>query len=161
MGVWGLVAGAVCLGGLGACALGLVRLINLAKHETVQAELEVEWAVASVPQEHQAAYMAHYGSLAKRPTIAVLLALFLGGLGAHRFYLGQTRVGMWYLLFSWTGIPALIAFVETFTLTGRVIECNRQAAREAAVKINEQTLPDKLPNVARPNKNQRAKDPDP
>jgi len=135
--IWGLVAGAACLGSLGAYILGLVRLINMTKYQTASAELEVEWAVESLPPEQQAAFMAHYGALAKRPTTAVLLALFLGGLGAHRFYLGQMRAGMWYLCFCWTGIPALIAFVEAFTLTGRVIEINRRAAREAAVKINE------------------------
>ena len=140
MNVWGLVAVAVCLGSLGAYILGLVRLVNMAKYEAAKAELEVEWAVESLPPEHQVAFMAHYGALAKRPTIAVLLALFLGGLGAHRFYLGQTRVGIWCLFFCWTGIPTLIAFVETPTLTGRVIEINRRAAREAAVKINAQML---------------------
>lgn len=43
---------------------------------------------------------------------AALLALFLGGLGAHRFYLGQTFLGLMYILFCWTFIPAIVAFVE-------------------------------------------------
>lgn len=45
-------------------------------------------------------------------TTALVLAFFLGGLGAHKFYLGQTVQGVVYLLFCWTFIPALIAFVE-------------------------------------------------
>lgn len=50
--------------------------------------------------------------------VAALLAFFLGGLGIHRFYLGQWW-GLLYLLFCWTFIPGLIAFVETivFLLT--------------------------------------------
>lgn len=43
---------------------------------------------------------------------AILLALFLGGLGFHRFYLGQTVMGLMYLLFSWTFIPMFVAFIE-------------------------------------------------
>ena len=43
---------------------------------------------------------------------AALLALFLGGIGGHKFYLGQTGMGILYLLFFWTLIPALIAFIE-------------------------------------------------
>lgn len=43
---------------------------------------------------------------------AALLAFFLGGLGIHKFYLGQTGWGIVYLLFCWTGIPAIAAFVE-------------------------------------------------
>lgn len=43
---------------------------------------------------------------------AALLALFLGGLGVHKFYLGQAVQGIIYILFCWTFIPSLIAFVE-------------------------------------------------
>jgi len=43
---------------------------------------------------------------------AALLALFLGGLGIHRFYLGRPTSGIFYLLFCWTFIPAIIAFIE-------------------------------------------------
>jgi hypothetical protein len=44
--------------------------------------------------------------------IAVLLALFLGGLGIHKFYLDRPGWGIVYLLFSWTFIPAIIALFE-------------------------------------------------
>jgi TM2 domain-containing membrane protein YozV len=43
---------------------------------------------------------------------AAILAIFLGGLGAHKFYLGQTGAGIVYLLFCWTFIPAFIGFIE-------------------------------------------------
>jgi hypothetical protein len=33
------------------------------------------------------------------------LALFLGGIGVHRFYLGQTAKGILSLIFFWTCIP--------------------------------------------------------
>lgn len=48
----------------------------------------------------------------KSRVAAILLAFFLGGIGAHKFYLGQTGQGLLYLCFFWTGIPALIALVE-------------------------------------------------
>lgn len=40
-----------------------------------------------------------------------LFALFLGGFGVHKFYAGKIGVGIVYLLFCWTLIPAIIAFV--------------------------------------------------
>jgi len=43
---------------------------------------------------------------------AALFAFFLGGIGVHKFYLGQVGLGIVYLLFCWTLIPSLIAFVE-------------------------------------------------
>lgn len=48
----------------------------------------------------------------KSRVVAILLALFLGGLGAHKFYLGQPGWGILYLLFFWTFIPAFVAFIE-------------------------------------------------
>lgn len=50
--------------------------------------------------------------MSKSRGTAAVLALLLGGLGAHKFYLGQTGMGILYLLFFWTFIPAAIAFVE-------------------------------------------------
>ena len=43
---------------------------------------------------------------------AILLAIFLGGLGVHRFYLGNTIIGLLYFLLSWTFIPLFVSWVE-------------------------------------------------
>ena len=57
----------------------------------------------------------------KSKVVAGVLALFLGGLGVHKFYLGQTGLGILYLclyffgiffLFIPTLIIGVIAFVE-------------------------------------------------
>ena len=45
--------------------------------------------------------------------ITALLAFFLGSFGIHRFYLGETKKGLLYLVFCWTFIPAIIAFFDT------------------------------------------------
>ncbi|MGB3766007.1 MAG: NINE protein [Phormidesmis sp.] len=52
----------------------------------------------------------------KNKVVAAVLAFFLGWIGVHRFYLGESGAGILYLLFCWTGIPAIIAFFETFIL---------------------------------------------
>lgn len=44
--------------------------------------------------------------------VAGILALLLGGIGAHKFYQGNTRNGVLYLCFFWTAIPAILAFIE-------------------------------------------------
>jgi TM2 domain-containing membrane protein YozV/ribosomal protein L40E len=48
----------------------------------------------------------------KTKIAAALFAFFLGGFGAHKFYLGQIGKGFLYLLFCWTLIPGIIAFIE-------------------------------------------------
>ena len=44
--------------------------------------------------------------------IAVLIALFFGGIGVHRFYLNRPLSGVLYLAFCWTFIPAIMALAE-------------------------------------------------
>ncbi len=48
----------------------------------------------------------------KNKMLAAILGIVLGGLGAHKFYLGNAGLGIIYLLFCWTGIPAIVGFVE-------------------------------------------------
>ncbi|HHB91890.1 MAG TPA: NINE protein [Thioploca sp.] len=48
---------------------------------------------------------------AKKLTL-LLLTLFTGGFGIHRFYLGNYLWGTIYLLFFWTFIPVLISLIE-------------------------------------------------
>lgn len=45
-------------------------------------------------------------------TAAAIFAFFLGGIGAHHFYLGNIGLGILYLVFCWTFIPSLIAVIE-------------------------------------------------
>lgn len=44
--------------------------------------------------------------------LAIALALLLGGLGVHKFYLGRIGWGILYLLFFWTFIPSIAALIE-------------------------------------------------
>ncbi len=52
----------------------------------------------------------------KNKSTAIIWCFFLGGLGAHKFYLGQAGLGVLYILFCWTFIPAFIAFIEFIML---------------------------------------------
>lgn len=48
----------------------------------------------------------------KSRVLAAVLAIFLGGLGIHKFYMGKIGWGVAYLILCWTGIPAIVALVE-------------------------------------------------
>jgi TM2 domain-containing membrane protein YozV len=48
----------------------------------------------------------------KSRVTAGLLAILLGDLGVHKFYMGKAGLGCLYILFCWTFIPAIIALIE-------------------------------------------------
>nr|MDO8110723.1 zinc-ribbon domain-containing protein [Candidatus Sigynarchaeota archaeon] len=44
--------------------------------------------------------------------VAGVLALLLGSIGAQFFYMGKIGAGILCIIFCWTGIPALIGFIQ-------------------------------------------------
>ncbi len=81
----------------------------------------------------QAIFYQQYESVRRDEVVGILLALFLGSFGIHHFYLRRTGLGILYLCFFWSGIPALLGFIECFFMPGRVREFNAiQAAGIAA-----------------------------
>lgn len=79
----------------------------------VKAEICPKCGVRQLPAPNSLASTAPNG---KSKLAAALFALFLGGIGIHKFYLGQVGWGIVYLLFCWTFIPAVVAFVEAILL---------------------------------------------
>ena len=48
----------------------------------------------------------------KNKWVAVLLALFAGWMGAHKFYLGKYAQGVIYLVLFWTLMPLVVGWIE-------------------------------------------------
>lgn len=44
--------------------------------------------------------------------IYIMLCLFLGGLGVHKFYAGKWFQGLLYLAFCWTGAPVVLSVFD-------------------------------------------------
>ena len=81
----------------------------------------------------QAVFYQQFEAARRDEVVGILLALFLGTFGAHHFYLRRTGLGILYLCFFWSGIPALLGLIECFFMPGRVREFNAiQAAGIAA-----------------------------
>ena len=54
----------------------------------------------------------------KNRTLAGVLAILTGTIGIHKFYMGQWKKGILYLLFFWTGVPGLLSVLEGAHLLG-------------------------------------------
>ncbi|RPJ50648.1 MAG: TM2 domain-containing protein [Methanobacteriota archaeon] len=72
---------------------------------------EPEVCPACGVRQYSVAGVTHSG---KSRNVAAILAIFLGGLGIHKFYLGKMVQGVIYLIFCWTFIPVIIGFAEGF-----------------------------------------------
>ncbi len=57
-------------------------------------------------------YSGDLNTPCKSKIVAGILAILLGGLGVHKFYLGRVGLGVLYLLFFWTYIPAIVGVIE-------------------------------------------------
>ena len=111
----------------------LIYLIRKSQDQARVSEAAITQIMLSIPQDKQMMFMMQYNNIKKNPTTAILLGLLLGGIGGHKFYLGQTGAGIVYLLFFWTYIPGLIAFFELFNLSAQVGRYNHQKAIELAL----------------------------
>jgi TM2 domain-containing membrane protein YozV len=81
----------------------------------------------------QAIFYQQYEMVRRDEVVGILLALFLGTFGIHHFYLRRAGLGILYCCFSWTGITAILGFIECFFMPARVREFNAiQAAGIAA-----------------------------
>src|SRR5665213_1742624 len=86
-------------------------------------------------QDQRTVYFNAFSRSRKDVTAAVLLAVFLGGFGAHRFYMGEIGWGVVYVLFSWTCIPMIAGLVEAFLMPERVRIYNVVQAQILAAQV--------------------------
>ena len=110
-------------------------LVNKTKEQEKRTQMEIMKLVNLLPEASRSSFLIQYNAEKKNPTTAVILALFLGGIGGHQFYLGHTGLGVLYLIFSWTFIPAFIAFIEAFTISHTVHKMNQDVARKASALL--------------------------
>lgn len=100
---------------------------------------------ATMNSQQRAWFLAEYEHVRKNEVVGVLFALLLGGFGIHRFYMGQNGLGVLYLLFSWTGIPAIAGFVECFFMPGRVRTYNALQAQRLTAMVFGSAVPGATP----------------
>ena len=105
------------------------------RQNALKTKMAVQELVNSLPQNKQAAFMIEYSSRKKDSTTAVLLAIFLGAFGAHKFYLGDAAMGVIYLLFCWTYIPGILGIIDAFSISRKVELINARAANEVAMLL--------------------------
>ena len=89
------------------------------EQQAPEVEKEVVYVQATPPPpqpQYQAPQQPYMPSNGKSKGVAIVLALFLGGFGVHKFYLGRGGQGVLYLLFCWTFVPSFLALIDFIVL---------------------------------------------
>lgn len=116
------------------------------------AKLEIE-ILATLTKEQKAPFLVEMSSRRKNKSTALLFLIFLGGTGAHHFYLGNTTPGLLYLILNFVigslcaiftclisliiSLPVLWTFllIEVCSLSTNVEEANLKIAKEIASRV--------------------------
>jgi TM2 domain-containing membrane protein YozV len=117
-----------------------VLLTRKSRGNTIATETLFSQIIQQVPADKQILFLMQYNSIKKNSTTAVLLAVFLGGLGVHKFYMEQPGIGILYLLFCWTGIPEVLGILEALTISNSVAEYNQKLTQQIAVAYGATSL---------------------
>ncbi|GAU76257.1 TM2 domain-containing protein [Fusibacter sp. 3D3] len=75
-----------------------------------------KYMTVQINQPYSPQFVAPTYKTTKNKTAAGVLAIFLGALGVHKFYLGKPLQGIIYLLFCWTYIPGILGVIDGIIL---------------------------------------------
>lgn len=116
--------------------IGFVFLfVDVKKKQDVASKALRSLILKNLPADKQAIFFMQYNASCKNITVALLLNFFLGGVGAHKFYLNKTTEGFIYLLLSWTLLPAVVAFFELFLESYYVRKYNEDVAKNTYIML--------------------------
>ena len=90
----------------------------------------VKYLTKKMSASEKFAFYNVYNLRKKETAIGVTLALVLGGLGIHRFWLGETKAAFTYLIFCWTILPIFFAIVDAACMGDICRKHNNQIAKE-------------------------------
>jgi TM2 domain-containing membrane protein YozV len=91
-------------------------------------------------EQQRAAFYNSYQMEQKSEVAGVLFAVFLGGFGAHHFYLRRPGLGILYILLGFTGIAWILGWIEAFFMPGRVRRFNSELAAYLAGAVTGQAV---------------------
>tara|TARA_Y100001968_G_scaffold325894_1_gene367934 strand:- start:127 stop:843 length:717 start_codon:yes stop_codon:yes gene_type:complete len=98
-------------------------------------DLQIIQMQKQLSQEEKNIFNYKFERQRKSVSTYAILAVFLGGIGAHKFYLEHIGLGILYAVFFWTFIPAIIALIEILFARESVKNKNLKIAQDIFEEI--------------------------
>lgn len=147
----GVVVFLVLMGVIGLVVYMAVQKISSVQKEqsanqtyAIRASLDAQQQVQSLPSDKQIYYFFEYNNRKKDKTVALLLAILVGGIGAHKFYMGDNKTGVLYLIFCWTYIPTLLGWIDAASIGSKVAAYNTSLAQMILASLQEDDYRDPM-----------------
>ncbi len=104
----------------------IILAIRLSKsmETAAQTNSRINQTIAGLPDEKIALINSLYTNAKKELGTALLLALLLGSIGAHKVYLGRKTAAILFFVFSLTGVPAIISLFDAANMPKTIAEYN-------------------------------------
>ena len=90
----------------------LKELIQKRKKKEAKEAKQKAKAAGEISKKTTSSSTKHTKPSGKDYRVAALLAIVLGSFGAHKFYMGKYLVGILYLIFFWSWLPAIVGILE-------------------------------------------------
>jgi TM2 domain-containing membrane protein YozV len=87
----------------------------------------------ALPESRRSDFDLQFGAREKNPVVALVLGLFLGGLGIDRFYIGSVGLGL-LKLFT-LGLFGILTIVDWFLIMGAARKANVEVASEVKMML--------------------------
>ena len=91
--------------------------------DSIQDKIHINIVNKNNNTDGNSASVSSQGKVVNKVTYCVL-AILLGGFGAHKFYSGKAGMGLLYLFFCWTYIPAFVSLIEFFIALTKTSDAN-------------------------------------
>lgn len=92
-------------------------------------------ALKNLTDNEKLLFQTEYLTTNKSASTGFLLAFFLGIFGGHHWYFRNKTLGIIYIIFSWTGVPAVLGFFESLFQWKRAANYNNNLIGEIVEKI--------------------------
>jgi TM2 domain-containing membrane protein YozV len=105
----------------------------------------------AMTDQQRTAFYANYQLEHKSEVAGVLFAVFLGGFGAHQFYMRRPGLGVLYIFLGFIGIGWVLGWIEAFFMPGRVRRFNAELSAYLAAAVTGQAVAPGLNALPAPN----------
>ena len=86
-------------------------------------DLEILKVAKTFEGDERDTFISRFEEKERKSSIGILLALVLGGFGAHAFYLDQQKKGIWYLVITIVGFCTVAIVIGAIALLVITVLC--------------------------------------